>query len=70
MPWCCLPTPLTLVCGVGESDHPAFGPPVSLYLHLASSSITPTESVHKSRGDYVGVVEEMVCVGLAAGAEW
>ena len=35
---------------VGESDHPAFGPPVSLSLHLASSSITPAGSVHKSRG--------------------
>ena len=49
----CLPTPLTLVCG-GESDHPAFGPPASLSLHLASSSITPAGSVHKSRGDSVG----------------
>ena len=49
----CLPTPLTLVCGGGESDHHAFGPPVSLFLHLASSSITPTGSVHKSRGDSV-----------------
>ena len=24
------PTPLTLVCGGGRSDHPAFGPPASL----------------------------------------
>ena len=37
----------------GESDHPAFGPPVSLSLHLVSSFITPTGSVHKSRGDSV-----------------
>ena len=36
-----------------ESDHPAFGPPASLSLHLASSSITPTGYVHKSRGDSV-----------------
>ena len=48
----CLPTPLTLVCGVG-SDHPAFGPPASLSLHQASSSITPAGSVHKSRGNSV-----------------
>ena len=31
-------------------------------LHLASSPITPAGSVHKSRGDNVGAVEEMVCV--------
>ena len=49
---CCLLTPLTLVCG-GETDHPAFGPPASLSLHLASSSITPAGFVHKSRGDSV-----------------
>ena len=36
-----------------ESDHPAFGPPSNISLHLASSSITPAESVHKSRGDSV-----------------
>ena len=42
---CCLPTPLILVCG----GSPAFGPPASLYLHLASSSITPAGSIHKSR---------------------
>ena len=52
---CCLPTPLTLVCGGGgeESDHRAFGPPASLSIHLASSSITPAGSVHKSRDDNV-----------------
>ena len=49
---CCLPTPLTLVCG-GEPDHPVSGPPASLSLHLASSSIIPAGSVHKSRGDNV-----------------
>ena len=37
-------------CLWGESDHPAFGPPASLSFHLASSSITPAGSVHKSRG--------------------
>ena len=36
-----------------ESDHPAFGRPASLCLHLASISITPTGSVHKSSGDSV-----------------
>ena len=36
-----------------ESDHPAFGPPASFFLHMASSSITPAGSVHKSRGDSV-----------------
>ena len=40
-------------CLWGESDHPAFGPPASLSLHLASSSITPAGSIHKSRGDNV-----------------
>ena len=41
------------LCGEGESDHPVFGPTVSISLHLASSSITPAGSVHKSRGDSV-----------------
>ena len=36
-----------------ESDHPAFGPPASISLSLASSSITPAGSVHTSRGDSV-----------------
>ena len=40
-------------CLWGESDHPAFGPPAGLSFHLASSSITPAGSVHKSRGDSV-----------------
>ena len=48
----CLPTLLTLVWG-GESDHPAFGPPAIISLHLTSNSITPARSVHKSRGDSV-----------------
>ena len=43
----------------GESDHPAFGPPASLSLHLASISITAAGSVHKSRGD--SVVQLMKC---------
>ena len=34
-----LPLPL-FVGGGGESDHPDFGPPARLTLHLASSSIT------------------------------
>ena len=50
----------------GESDHPAFDPPASLSLHLASSSITPAGYVHKSRGDSVVrmwvQLKEMVCV--------
>ena len=29
---------------------------------LASSAVTPAGSVHKSRGDNVGAVEEMMCV--------
>ena len=37
----------------GESDHPAFGPPASLFLHFASRSITPAGYVHKSRGDSI-----------------
>ena len=40
-------------CLWGKSDHPAFGTLASLSLHLASSSITPAGSVHKSRGDNV-----------------
>ena len=40
-------------CLWGESDHPAFGPPVSISLHMAINSITPARSVHKSRGDSV-----------------
>ena len=49
----CLPIPLPLFVGGGESDHLAFVPPASISLHLASSSITPAGSVHKSRGDSV-----------------
>ena len=37
-------------CLLGESDHTASGPPASLSFHLASSSIIPAGSVHKSRG--------------------
>ena len=44
---------MTLASEAGESDHPTFGPPASLSLHQASSSITPVGSVHKSRGDSV-----------------
>ena len=69
----CLPTPLTLVCCGGESDHPAFGPPVSLSLHLANSSITPAGSVHKSRGNsvvHMWVQLKRWCVGVVDGALW
>ena len=38
-----------------ESDHPAFGPPASISLHLASST-NPGVTV------YVRAVEEIVCV--------
>ena len=40
-------------CLWGESDHPAVGPPPSLSLHLAGSSITTTGYAHKSRDDSV-----------------
>ena len=38
--------------GGGPHQH-VFGPPASLPLHPASSSITPAGSVHKSKGDNV-----------------
>ena len=50
---CCLPTPMTLASGGGESDVPACGPPASFSVHLASSAVTSAGSVHKSRGDNV-----------------
>ena len=53
---------MTLASGGGESDVPACGPPTSFSVHLASSAVTPAGSVHKSRGDNVGAVEEMICV--------
>ena len=40
-------------CLWGESDHPAFGPPAGISLHLASNSITPAGSVHKSTSNSV-----------------
>ena len=52
---------MTLASG-GESDVPACGLPASFSVHLASSAVTPAGSVHKSRGAYVGAVEEMMCV--------
>ena len=55
-------------CLWGESDHPAFGPPASLSLHLAISSIIPAGPVHKTRGDsVVGAGEEMVLWVLQRG---
>ena len=47
---------------LGESVIPACGPPASFSVHLASSAVTPAGYVHKSRGDNVGAVEEMMCV--------
>ena len=52
---------MTLASG-GESDLPVCGPPVSFSVHLASSAVTPGWSVHKSKGVYVGAVEENMCV--------
>ena len=49
---------------VGESDLPDCGPPASFSVpvHLASSIVTPTGSVHKSNGAYMSTIEEMMCV--------
>ena len=41
--------------GGERSDLPACGLPASFSVHLASSVITPAGSVHKSKGDNVGV---------------
>ena len=49
---------------MGEFDVPACGPPASFCVHLASSAVPPAGSVHKSRGDNVGAVEEMMCVWM------
>ena len=46
---------MTLASG-GSPDVPSFS------VHLASSAVTPAGSVHKSRGDNVGAVEDMMCV--------
>ena len=54
-------------CKWAESDAPASGPPASFSVHQARSAVTPVESVHKSRGDNVGAVEEMMCVGVTEG---
>ena len=56
-----VPTLMTLASG-GESDVPACGPPARFSVHLASSAVKPAGSVHKSRGENVGAVEEMMCV--------
>ena len=52
-------------CQWGKYNLPACGPPASFSLNLASSALTPAGSVHKSRGDNVGTVEEMMCVSVA-----
>ena len=50
---------MTLASGGGGSDIPPCGQPGSLSVHLASSAVTPADSVHKSRGAHVGAAEEM-----------
>ena len=40
-------------CWWGESVLPACGPPASVYVHLASSELTPAGYTHNSRGDNV-----------------
>ena len=54
------------------SDHPTFGPPASLSLHLASSFICPQTGGGGGWqcGAYVGAVEEIVCVVCVVVAEW
>ena len=55
-------------CLWGESDHPAFDPPASISLHLASNSISPAGSVHKPRGDsmvFMWVQLKRWCVSCA-----
>ena len=49
----------SLVCGGGGSLIIPL-----LVHHQAYSSIWPAGSVHKSRGAYVGTVEEIVCVDV------
>ena len=40
-------------CWWWESDLPEYGPPASFSVHLASSALTPSGSVHTYRGDNV-----------------
>ena len=47
---------------MGETDLPVCGTSASFSVPLASSALTPAKSVHKSMGDNVGAVEEMMCV--------
>ena len=44
------------------SSHFNCDPPASFSVHLASSAVTPAWSVHKSKGDNVAAVEEMMYV--------
>ena len=53
----------------GGSDLPACGPPTSFSVHLSSSAVNLAGSVHNSRGDNVGAVEEMMCVMCVSVAE-
>ena len=48
--------------GGGESYLLACSPPNSLSIHLANSAVNMAGAVHKSRGNNVGAVEEMMCV--------
>ena len=50
------------IASVGQSDLPACDPAASFSVHLAINAVNPTRYAHKSRGDNVGAVEEMMCV--------
>ena len=60
---------MTLDNGGGVSDLPACGPPASFTVLLASRALTAAGSVHKSRGDNVGALEEMMCVACVSVTE-
>ena len=60
---------MTLVCGGGESDVPACGPPASLSVHLTSSTVTPAGCSHKSRGDNVVRMWEQLKIGCVCFTE-
>ena len=60
---CCVPTPMTLANGGGESNLPNCGPPASFSVHPANSVLTPAGSVHKSRGHNVVHMDVSVTKG-------